>query len=398
MVKENTILHLDMDAFYAAVEALDNPSLKGKPVIVGGTMERGVVSTASYEARVFGVHSAQPIMTARKLCPHGIYLPVRMARYKQVSDRIFEIFRRFTPLVEPLSLDEAFLDVSGSRRLFGPAEEIAWTIKRLVQTEIGLTASAGAAPIKLAAKIASDLEKPDGMTIVPPDDLEGFLFPLPISRLWGVGKTAAKALRLLGVETIGDLAALPIELLEKKFGRSGRQLALLARGIDERQVAPEREAKSIGAEETFSRDITGLEEARKEALRMTTRAARRLRKYGLFCRTVTLKIKFNDFKQITRSETLDSPTDDDRHIYNTACGLLAGVEIRRRPIRLLGISLSKLQYEIEAVQGRLFEDPEDAKKGVELNRALDKITEKYGDQAVMPAALLGRGPINPKKT
>ncbi|MFH1139499.1 MAG: DNA polymerase IV [Pseudomonadota bacterium] len=394
MVSENVIIHLDMDAFYAAVEVLDDPSLRGRPVIVGGTRERGVVSTASYEARVFGIHSAQPIMTARKLCPGAVFLPVRMRRYQQVSERIMEVFRRFTPLVEPLSLDEAFLDVAGSRRLFGSAEEIALRIKRLIRSEIGLTVSAGVAPIKLAAKIASDLEKPDGLTIVPAGGVREFLAPLPIGRLWGVGRAAGKTLRLLGVETIGDLAGLPLELLERNFGRSGRQLALLARGIDERAVEPEREAKSIGAEETFQRDITRPEEAARAILGLTIRACRRLRRGGLFCRTVTLKIKFSDFKQITRSATLPWPADDDRIIYRMVHDLLGGAEIGGRPIRLLGVSLSRLEYETEPRQGSLFQDLTGEKKGGDLNRALDRISAKYGDSAVVPAVLLKKGGID----
>ena len=213
------IIHLDMDAFYAAVEVLDNPSLKGKPVIVGGSKKRGVVSSASYEAREFGVHSAQPMATAMRLCPKGIFLPVRMSRYKEVSEQIFEIFCRFTPLVEPLSVDEAFLDVTGSIGLFGPSEEVAKMIKRAVVEEIGITVSAGVATSKFVAKIASDLGKPDGLTVVAEDNVRAFLEPLPIDKLWGVGKATQKALALLGVQTIGDLSRLPLDLLERNFGR-----------------------------------------------------------------------------------------------------------------------------------------------------------------------------------
>ena len=230
-LSKRNIIHLDMDAFYASVEVLDNPQLLGQPVIVGGVGLRGVVSAASYEARKFGVHSAQPIVTARRLCPRGIYLPVRMFRYQEVSRQIFEIFRRYTPLVEPLSLDEAFLDVTASTALFGSPMTMAGEIKHLVREEVGLTVSAGVAPTKMAAKIASDLDKPDGLTIVPEDGVREFLDPLPISRLWGVGRATRNNMKLLGVETIGDLARLPEELLRRKFGTYGRQLWHLARGL-----------------------------------------------------------------------------------------------------------------------------------------------------------------------
>ncbi len=249
------IIHLDMDAFYASVEMLDNPALRGQPVIVGGPKQRGVVSAASYEARKFGVHSALPMAVAMRLCPQGVFLPVRMPRYKEISDQIFEIFLRFTPLVEPLSIDEAFLDVTASVRLFGPAEEIAKQIKNQVREEIGLTVSAGVAPSKLVAKIASDLNKPDGLTVVPEGNVQQFLDPLPIEKLWGVGKMTQKDLSLLNVKTVGELSRLPKDLLRRRFGGQGLQLYFLSKGIDDREVQPERIIKSIGREETFPEDI-----------------------------------------------------------------------------------------------------------------------------------------------
>ena len=300
------IIHLDMDAFYASVETLDNPELKGKPVIVGGTRERGVVSAASYEARDFGVHSAQPIATARRLCPHGVFLPVRMARYKAVSDRIFDIFRRFTPLVEPLSLDEAFLDVTGSIQLFGHPEKIAADIRRLVKTEIGLTVSGGVAPTKLVAKIASDMDKPDGLTVVPPDGVRDFLDPLPIKKLWGVGRATQRILSQLGVETFGDLARMSPDLLEKKLGKHGRDLNRLSRGLDDRSVNPEREVKSIGAEDTLFPDITGEPQAKRELLRLAVRVSRRMRRHGFLSRTITLKVKYSDFIAFLKNNFLYS--------------------------------------------------------------------------------------------
>ncbi len=243
-VTHKSIIHLDMDAFYPAVEVLDNPGLKGKPVIVGGTKGRGVVSSASYEARKFGVHSAQPIAKAQRLCPHGIFLPGRMSRYVELSGQIFEIFRRFTSLVEPLSIDEAFLDVTGSTRLFGDPVEMAIKIKQVVQEETGLTVSAGVAPSKFVAKIASDIDKPDGLTIVPPEKVRKFLDPLPIGKMWGVGKVTQETLAQLNIYTFRDLSRVPVKVLEKKFGKYGPKMHELSMGIDDRDVVPYQEAKS----------------------------------------------------------------------------------------------------------------------------------------------------------
>ena len=316
------IIHLDMDAFYAAVEVLDNPDLKGKPVIVGGSKERGVVSSASYEARTFGVHSAQPVATAMRLCPQGIFRPVRMWRYKEISRQILEIFKRFSPLVEPLSLDEAFVDVTGSTRLFGPPEEIAKKIKQQVVAETGLTASAGVAPTKFIAKIASDIQKPDGLTVVPEGKVKEFLGPLPIEKLWGVGEATRKTLAHLGVETIGDLACVSRELLDRKLGKHGLHLYLLAKGVDEREVETERQVKSIGHEETYREDILDMAMARRVLLSLATRVAKRLRGHGFVGKTVTLKVKYHDFVQITRSVTLQEPTDDGREIFQSCCDLV----------------------------------------------------------------------------
>jgi len=381
------IIHLDMDAFYAAVEVLDAPELMGQPVIVGGSKERGVVSSASYEARKFGVHSAQPIATAARLCPHGVFLPVRMGRYQEVSGQIFKIFQRFSPLVEPLSLDEAFLDVTGSTRLFGPPEEIARKIKEQVIEETGLTVSAGVAPSKFVAKIASDLQKPDGLTVVPEGRVKEFLEPLPIEKLWGVGKSTRKILAHLGVKTIGDLGLLSSELLVRKLGKQGLHLSLLAKGIDEREVEPEREVKSIGHEDTYPVDISASGEARKQLLSLSIRVAKRLRGYGLVGKTVTLKVKYYDFVQVTRSITLVEPTDDGRKIFTTCCDLLGKTEVGRRPVRLFGISLSQLSELDETEQLPLFA-AEESDKRRKLNKALDTISEKFGDEAIVPGTLL----------
>ena len=382
------IIHLDMDAFYAAVEVLDNPDLQGKPVIVGGSKERGVVSSASYEARTFGVHSAQPIATAMRLCPQGIFRPVRMWRYKEISRQIFEIFKRFSPLVEPLSLDEAFVDVTGSTRLFGPPEEIAKKIKQQVVAETGLTASAGVAPTKFIAKIASDIQKPDGLTIVPEGKVKEFLGPLPIEKLWGVGERTRKTLAHLGVETIGDLGRVPLELLDRKMGKHGLHLSLLAKGVDEREVETERQVKSIGHEETYREDILDMTMARRVLLSLATKVAKRLRGHGFVGKTVTLKVKYHDFVQITRSVTLQEPTDDGREIFQSCCDLLSKTEASKRPVRLFGISLSQLDLADKERQLALFEQRRGAPKRKRLNRALDTISDKYGDEAIVPGTLL----------
>jgi DNA polymerase IV len=381
------IIHLDMDAFYASVEMLDNPAFRGQPVIVGGPRQRGVVSAASYEARKFGIHSALPMAVAMRLCPRGVFLPVRMPRYKEISDQVFEIFLRFTPLVEPLSIDEAFLDVTASIRLFGPAEEIAKLIKNQVRKEIGLTVSAGVAPSKLVAKIASDLDKPDGLTIVNEGEVQKFLDPLPIEKLWGVGKITQRDLSLLNVKTIGELSRLPKDLLRRRFGQQGLQLYFLSKGIDDREVQPDRIIKSIGREETFPEDILDKEKAGKEVLILSQRVARRLRRHGKTGRTITLKVTYDNFTRITRSQTLPAATDDGRTIYRVSLDLLEKTEIGKRPIRLLGIYLSQLTKPGEG-QLLLFDQSGQIKKTVRLNQALDAIVDKYGDQAIRSGRLV----------
>jgi len=386
---QKAILHLDVDAFYPSVEVLDNPELKGKPVIVGGTRARGVVSSASYEARTFGVHSAQPVATAIRLCPKGIFLPVRMARYKEVSSQVFKIFHHFTPLVEPLSIDEAFLDVTDSTRLFGEPKEIAATIKRMVQEETGLTISAGLAPSKFVAKIASDLEKPDGLTVVLPGQVQAFLNPLPIDKMWGVGKQTQSRLHGLGIRTIGDLGRFPAKALEKKLGKQGVKMHQLALGIDERDVCPFSEIKSIGHEETFSQDILEEAAARKEILFLSQKVARRMRRKGLSGRTITLKVKYNDFVQVTRSVTLPALTCDGYILFATACGLMEKTDVGRKPVRLLGVSVSQLSHaSAPAEQLSLFQENETLSKRKDLNAALDSVSEKFGEDALRPATLL----------
>lgn len=387
---DRRIIHLDMDAFYASVEVLDNPALRGAPVIVGGPSDRSVVSAASYEARSYGIRSAMPIAMARKLCPHGTFLPVRMQRYREVSAKIHGIFQRFTPLVEPISLDEAFLDVTASARLLGTAEEIARRIKQLVVCETSLTISAGVASSKLVAKIASDLDKPDGLTIVPPGEEQAFLAPLPIERLWGVGKTTRTALALLGVKTIGDISRLPLPVLERKFGKHGMHLHLASLGIDERDVEPERDMKSLGHEETFETDLLNAEQIRQELLALCVKVGQRLRRYDVRGKTVTLKVKYHDFKQVTRSNTRARPTNDTKEIFEQGCRLLEKTEAGRRPVRLLGISLSNFAETGTARQCLLFDEAEKPEKRDQLNKAVDCINTKYGASSVKPGTLIKR--------
>jgi DNA polymerase-4 len=405
------ILHLDMDAFYASVETLDNPGLAGKPVIVGGAERRGVVCAASYEARKFGVHSAMPTATAMRLCPHGVFLPVRMERYQEVSERIFGIFHRFTPLVEALSIDEAFLDVTASVTLFGSPEGIAGTIREAVRKETGLTVSAGVAGSKLVAKIASDLHKPDGLTVVPRGGEREFLASLPVGKLWGVGKVTQAALHRMGVPTIGDLSRLSVEVLERKFGKHGTMLHELSRGIDEREVTPEREAKSIGREDTYDTDLVDPEGLRRQLLSLSDRVASRMRGHAVTGKTVTLKVKYHDFTLITRAVTLIEPTDDGGEIYRSALRLLEKTEAGRRPVRLLGISLSHLAdgkgAPVLEKSGQLplfraaTPKPRTAETGIppaalrerkeNLNRAVDRIREKFGEKGVAPGSLRKKG-------
>jgi DNA polymerase-4 len=385
--QQRNIIHLDMDAFYASVEVLDNSSLKGKPVVVGGDANRGVVSAASYQARKFDIHSALPMAIAMRRCPDAVFLPPRMNRYREVSRQIFAIFQTFTPLVEPISLDEAFLDVTGSLRLFGPAEIIAATIKKQVAEDIGLTVSAGVASSKLVAKIASDYDKPDGLTIVPPGQERSFLAPLPIARLWGVGKATREALALLGVQTIGDLTHLSPELLVRKLGKHGQSHYQASLGIDNREVTSDREIKSIGHEETFAVDLLDLKIVHRELLALADKVARRMRRYGVAGRSISLKVKYSDFKQITRSYTIESATDDNSEIYGEITKLLKKTEAGNIPIRLLGIAVSHLQSD-RKTQLKLFDEKMNKLKKQQVNQALDEINEKFGTTAIIPGRLL----------
>jgi len=396
-----TILHLDLDAFFASVEQLDDPALRGRPVIVGGTGRRGVVCAASYEARRFGVRSAMPTARARRLCPEGVFLPARFERYHALSAQVFGIYARYTPLVEPLSLDEAFLDVTRSRALHGGGREIAAAVKRAVRDECGLAVSAGIAEVKLAAKIACDLGKPDGLVEVPAGGVAAFLAPLPVGRLWGVGEVTEGALRRIGVATIGDLQRLPEAALAPALGAShARDLRALALGEDPREVVPGEAARSVGAEETFDADLRDRAALERELLAQAVRVGRRLRADGVQGRVVTLKVKYADFTLVTRRVTLGAPTDDDRTIFDAARAQLARVELSRA-VRLTGISVSDLAGQAARGQLGLFPTatpgpaPAEAQRRKALHSALDALADRYGEGAVVRADLAGRARRGP---
>jgi DNA polymerase-4 len=381
-----TILHLDMDAFYASVEQLDRAELRGRPVIVGGHGMRGVVCACSYEARTFGVHSAMPIARALRLCPHATVLPVRMARYQEISGQVFEIFERYTDLIEPISVDEAFLDVTDSKRLFGCGWDIATKIRRDVRDELGLAISVGIAPNKFLAKLASEQAKPDGIFQVP-EAMDDFLLPLPLKRLWGVGPVMLQELEALGLRTVGDLRTMDRSFLEGRLGQAGAMLFRLARGEDTRQVTPERELKSIGHEDTFDKDLWQSESMHVVLLDLAERVATRLRRHGVMGTTLTLKVKYADFSTVTRSRTVVDGIANAGDMFVLAKELLDKTEAGRKPVRLLGISLNNLQ-EAGSGQGLLF-DGQRQRQLNDLDRAVDRLRERYGEKGICRATLVG---------
>lgn len=381
MPSHRAILHVDMDAFYASVEIRDQPALAGRPVIVGGAPQRrGVVSAASYEARKFGVHSAMPTATALRRCPEAVLLPVRMERYAAVSRQIRAIFARYTPLVEPLSLDEAFLDVTESQKLFGPGAEIGRAIRQAIRQELDLVASVGVAPNKFLAKIASDLDKPDGFVEVKPDAVQDFLDPLPASRVWGVGKATCAELERYGIRTVADLRRQPRDWLVERFGRFGERLFELARGIDARPVVPDSEAKSLSHETTFPVDVRDRETLRARLLDLTEQVARRLRRHDRLARTVQLKLRFADFRSITRSRTLPEPTDVTAEIWHATEALFrAALRGERRAVRLIGMGVHELVDPVAEphIQPDLFTEPQRHRQR-ELDRLADAIQSRFG--------------------
>ncbi len=389
--KDRCILHLDMDAFYASVEQHDQPHLRGRPVVVGGHRRRGVVCAASYEARAFGVHSAMPMARAVQLCPQAEVLPVRMERYRQVSRRIFAIFAQFTNQIEPLSVDEAFLDVTGSRALFGSGVEIARQIRERVRIETGLVVSAGIAPNKFLAKLASEAAKPDGLKEITAEQIDDFLLSLPVSALWGVGRTAEEKLAAYGISTVAGLRTLSLEVLRRHFGKNGARLYELCRGIDARPVLSDEEIKSVGHEDTFEFDLLDPLEIRRALLSLSERVASRLRRKAMQGNRVTLKVKYADFSTITKSKTLDFGISNGSAIFQEAINLIGKTD-PGMPIRLLGITLSSLEP-LGSGQTDLFED-ENRDRLYRLDQAVDKLQAKYGKKGVLRGTLLKDDPTS----
>lgn len=381
------ILHVDMDAFYASVEQLDNPELKGKPVLVGGPAEsRGVISAASYEARKYGCRSAMPTAKALKLCPHAILIHGRMERYVEVSDVVFAIFGRVTPLVQPVSLDEAFLDVTGCQRLHGDPVTIARRIRLSIKNETGLTASVGVASCRFMAKIASDLDKPDGLTVVREEEMLDRLAPLPISKIWGVGAVMGKRLEKMGIKTIGQLREWPVETLTAELGSQGRDLWELAHGIDESEVVSEEEEKSISHETTFAKDILNRDELEVVLLELADKVASRLRRRDLSGKVVFIKLRYDDFTTVTRRVTLANPTHLAAEIDAMGVELLRErTEAGRRPVRLIGIGVAGLERGTGQARS-LFSGRDDVRRE-SLERTADAIRQKLGKEAIQRASV-----------
>jgi DNA polymerase-4 len=390
-VSRATILHVDLDAFFAAVEQRDRPELRGKPVAVGGgdAGDRGVVSAASYEARRYGVHSAMPLRTAARMCPELIFVPVDGRKYSRVSKQVMAILRRYTPAVEQISIDEAFLDVHGSETLHGSPTDMARSIKSAITGELGLTASVGVATTKLVAKVASDLEKPDGLVVVKPGFEAEFLAPLPISRLWGVGEKTALILAEFRVRTIGDLAALPDDLLARRFGRMGPVLALRARGIDSSSVSGAEPARSVSHEHTFDVDTADMEVLERTLLALSEGVASRLRSGGVKARTVAVKVRDSSFHTVSRQRTLPEPTDQTEVVFAAALEL-ARPRMRGIRVRLLGVGASHLG---DDEQLGLFAAEDDRRR--RATAAADAIRERYGARAIRRARLIDSGVAEP---
>ncbi len=381
------ILHVDMDAFFASVEQRDDPSLRGRPVLVGGPSRRGVVCAASYEARPSGARSAMPMGEALRRCPDAVVVPPRHGRYAEVSGSVFQIFHRYSPLVQGLSLDEAFVDVTESRSLFGDGETIARAIKKAIRDELGLNASAGVAPCKFVAKVASDLKKPDALVVVPEADVEAFLAPLAIERMWGVGPKTAPKLRELGYATLGDLAKARRFDLERVLGTWGEHIQLLARGIDDRSVDPDTLSKSIGAEETYEEDLTTREAIEQTLLQHAGRVAQRMVREGYSARTVVVKVKYADFTLRSRRVTLPEAVADTGSIYEAARELLEKFDLDHARVRLTGVSVAEL---FEGPPPRTLFPDVAAEKRRKLESLVANVADKFGGTGITRATLLGR--------
>lgn len=380
------ILHIDMDAFFASVEQLDNPALRGLPVAVGGSSDRGVISAASYEVRKYGVRSAMSVIKARQLCPDMVLVPGRMARYKEVSARVMGVLGEFSPLVEQASVDEAYMDGTGLERLFGPVEELGRRIKARMQARTGLTCSVGAAPIRFLAKIASDLDKPDGLAVIHPEDMDAFLLKLAVAKVPGVGKRMQETLRRFGVRTCGDVRRYPRDFWVQRLGKAGGVLFDRSHGIDPNGVCIDGGVKSTSAENTFEADTSDRGELRKWLLVQSERVGADLRRHGHRGRTVTLKVKFADFRQITRSRTLEARTDNTALIFETAWELLEQLELPRA-VRLIGVGVSN--FEARERQLSLLEQaegPQEATSG--LDRAVDAVRGRFGKGALVRGGLM----------
>ncbi len=383
------IFHIDMDAFYASVEILDNPDFKGKPVIVGGLSGRGVVAAASYEARKHGVHSAMPMFQALKKCPDAKVVPPRKTRYKQVSENVMEILKGFSPLVEQVSIDEAYLDAGGCGRLFGSAETMAMEIKNKIKERVHLTCSVGVAPVKFLAKIASDMDKPDGLTVISPEQVPDFVYSLPIKNTPGVGPKMFQELKMLGIATLGDVLNFPEKLLIDKTGKFGRHLKELSMGTDNSKVSPCSPPKSISSEETLGFDTADQDLLKKYLLQQADDVGRQLRKSAMKAKTVSIKVKHADFQQITRSNTLKNPTCSSNTLYHEACRLLDHCVLMKK-VRLIGMGVSGLVLVNHPVQMKLFDLSNQTDYNWEkVDKTMDRIQERFGKEMLTRAIIKG---------
>ncbi|MFZ9227507.1 MAG: DNA polymerase IV [Candidatus Nanopelagicales bacterium] len=384
---ESNILHVDMDAFFASVELRDRPELKGLPVVVGHSGGRGVVTSATYEARKFGIHAAMSMTEAMRKCPKAIFIEPNHEKYSEVSEKLQEIYLSFTPLVEPLSVDEAFLDVSGSRKLIGTPIEIGKKLREKVFQEENITCSVGIAPTKFIAKLASTRAKPDGLIVVSPKEVIDFLHPLPVGALWGVGGKTEEVLKRLGLFKVADIANLPLKTLKRALGEGiAEHLYELSWGKDERSVETNEPEKSVGNEETFSKDLDQAEDILREVLRLSEKVAARLRQAGLMGRTITLKVRFSNFSTITRSKTLLDPTDVAKEIYEVAKSLFEGLKLDQVRVRLVGVRVEKLVEEDQANRQLMLGESE--KGWREIDKASDKANARFGEEAIKPARLI----------
>lgn len=388
---DKVILHIDMDAFFAAIEELDNPEFRGKPVVVGAEPQagkgRGVVSTCNYAARKFGIHSAMPISQAYRRCSHAIYVFPRMRRYVEISRKIHKIFCDFTPLVEPISIDEAFLDISGCLRLFGSREKIGKAMKKRIFDETGLTASIGIAPSKFIAKIASDLEKPDGLVIVEPSQVLNFLWPLPISKMWGVGKKTEQILKARGIDTIGKLAQLPRDQLVKQMGKFGLHFWNLANGIDDREIETEHKVKSVSLENTYGEDVGDEETITESIFSLADNVSRILRKRDLSGKTVSLKIRLEDFSTFTRARSFEQFINSSKIITETSLALYKKFDRKEKKVRLLGVAVSNLNSKMDD-QLNLFDKINNEEK--KIDKVIDMVQNKFGADLIKKASLINK--------